>query len=72
LAIESRDKETMKVIHDVKNPLIAASQIIENSSLNEDQKNNLNFEFDCIKEMLDALRIEFKSKYDMQVQEESK
>ena len=62
----------MKVIHDLKNPLIAASKIIENSMIDEEMKSDLNFEFDSINEMLDALRIEFKSRNAMEVNEKTK
>jgi len=62
----------MKVIHDLKNPLIAASKIIENSNIEEDQKDDLIFEMNSIKEMLDALRVEFKSRNNMDLNEESK
>jgi len=44
----------LKVIHDLKNPLIAASKIIDDSNIEEGQKNDLKFELDSIKEMLDA------------------
>ena len=62
----------MKVIHNLKNPIISASKIIENSTIDKEMKSDLNFEFDSIKEMLDALRIEFKSRNGMEVNEESK
>mmetsp|Transcript_14106 Transcript_14106/g.11656 ORF Transcript_14106/g.11656 Transcript_14106/m.11656 type:complete len:257 (+) Transcript_14106:414-1184(+) len=64
-----QNKETMKIIHDLKNPLIAVQTILKYADIAEDLLSLLNFELDDMKEMLEVLRFEFKSKNGMSLEE---
>jgi len=59
----------MKIIHDLKNPLIALQSILKHANIAIDVMSSINFELNDIKEMLDKLRLEFKSKNGMSLKE---
>mmetsp|Transcript_14110 Transcript_14110/g.11659 ORF Transcript_14110/g.11659 Transcript_14110/m.11659 type:complete len:215 (-) Transcript_14110:733-1377(-) len=65
----NKDKETMKVIHDLKNPLIALQTILSYGNIDTEILNLMNFEINDLKEMLEVLRFEFKSKNGMTLEE---
>jgi len=68
-ALMNKDKETMKVIHDLKNPLIALQTILSYGNIDTEILNLMNFEINDLKEMLEVLRFEFKSKNGMTLEE---
>jgi len=64
-----QNKETMKIIHDLKNPLIAVQTILKYADIAVDLLGLLNFELEDMTEMLEVLRFEFKSKNGMSLEE---
>lgn len=59
----------MKIIHDLKNPLIALHMCIEDSKLDQDDKEELKNEIEEMHDMLDSLKTEFKTRNDMKFNE---
>ena len=58
---ERAEIETMKVIHDIKNPLFAICQIIDDPDVELSViRDSIRSESEDIKEMLENLKIEFK------------
>jgi len=66
----------MKIIHDIKNPLMSirsqinSYEILDNITLN-DHKSNIIEECNALDEMLADLRIEFKSRNNMEIDEKN-
>lgn len=59
---KKKDVKVMKVIHDIKNPVLAIMQIMNDSETNQDTiRENTNTELEDLMDMLDNLRAEFKS-----------
>jgi len=63
------NKELMKIIHDLKNPLIAMNLCVDESKLEEYEKDELKNEIEDMTEMLDTLKTEFKTRNDMKFNE---
>jgi len=59
----------MKVIHDIKNPILAAQAIIDSSNINKDDKELVNSELNDMLNLLEDLKIEFKYKNGMKFKE---
>jgi len=59
----------MKIIHDLKNPLIALQTILKWANIEADILKLMNFELNDLQEMLEALRFEFKAKNGMKLEE---
>lgn len=69
--LTSKDLKVMKILHDIKNPVLALiSTINDNSLTREDIQNIANADLEDINDMLDNLRAEFKSRYKMVSKEE--
>jgi len=69
--LTEKDKEVIKIIHDLKNPLIAVNMCIEESEIHNDIINDVKSEIQEMHEMLDSLKTEFKSRNDMQFNEKA-
>jgi len=59
----------MKIIHDLKNPLIAMNMCVDESNLDPVDKDELKNEIEDMNEMLDTLKTEFKTRHDMKFNE---
>lgn len=66
-----KDKEVMKIIHDLKNPLIAINMCVEESGIQNEIIVDVKSEIQEMHEMLDSLKTEFKSRNDMQFNEKT-
>ena len=63
----------MKILHDIKNPVMALISTINDPSLTrEDIQSIANADLEDITDMLDNLRAEFKSRYKMDSKEEAR
>jgi len=61
----------MKILHDIKNPVLALISTINDTSLTrEDIQSIANADLEDINDMLDNLRAEFKSRYKLDSKEE--
>jgi len=61
----------MKIIHDLKNPLIAINMCIEESGIQNDIICDIKNEIHEMNEMLDTLKTEFKSRNSMKFDEKT-
>jgi len=59
----------MKVVHDIKNPLLAALTLIEESDLKKEDKEEVGNELNDMRELLEQLKTEFKCKNNMRFKE---
>lgn len=67
------DRRLIKIIHDLKNPIIACKQVINDNDYNFEQvKKITNQELQDLEDMLDNLRLDFKSKNFMNLEEQHK
>jgi len=67
--LKKRDVETMKVLHDFKNPINSIKAKIECSNSDETFSNSIYFELDDMTNMMENLKTEFKFKNEMDFSE---
>jgi len=69
--LKSKDLRMMKVLHDIKNPVLALISIVNDVNLTKEEIQKIaNADLEDINDMLDNLRTEFKSRYKLDSKEE--